>query len=76
MMVTPDEIEPSRKRYLWKRVHQLDVLHSELNSLYRSTNRDQKRINLIWGTIEQLETELLLEGIDYESYSQNREAAL
>lgn len=71
-MVTPDEIESSRKRYLWKQVQQLDVLHSELASLYGSKTRDQKRIDIIWRSIDEIEMNLLLEGIDYESYTQER----
>lgn len=66
----PDELDASRKRYLWKLVHQLNVLHSELASLYTRPQRDQKTINAIWETIDELEIQLLVEGVDYESYSQ------
>lgn len=73
-MVTPDELEASRKRFLWKAVHQLDILHSELASLYRQVSPDQKRIDALWRTIEEFEMNLKLDGVDYESYTQgNRE---
>lgn len=75
-MATPDELEASHKRYLWKVVYQLDILHSELQSLYLSKTRDQKRIDVIWHTIDELEIRLLVEGVDYESYVQERQRAL
>jgi len=67
----PSELEESRKRYLWKMVHQLDVLHSELASLYRMDSPDQKRIDVIWRAIEEIEMNLTLDGVDYESYTHN-----
>jgi len=73
MMVQPEELDASRKRYLWKMVHRLDILHSEVNSLYRSRSRDQRHIDLIWSAIDELEMTLLVEGVDYERYCAERE---
>lgn len=67
------ELANSRNRYLWKLVHQLDILHSELSSLYRSSFRDQRRIDVIWDTVDELEMQLLVEGIDYGAYVQERD---
>ena len=68
-MTTAEEFEASRKRYLWKVVQQLDVLHSELASLYRSGSTDHKRIAVIWKTIDDLEMSLLMEGVNYGDYA-------
>lgn len=65
-----EELADSRKRYLWKMVHRLDVLHSEMASLYRSQFPDPKTIKMLWATIDELEMQLLVEGVDYESYTQ------
>lgn len=63
------DIEESRHRYLWKAIQKLDVLHSELASLYQLGVRDQRRIDTIWKSIENLETELLLDGVNYGDYT-------
>lgn len=68
----PSEFADSRRKYLWKLVHQLDVLHSELASLYKSSFRDQRRIDIIWNTIDELEMTLLVEGVDYGEYAGSR----
>ena len=65
-----EELADSRKRYLWKMVQRLDVLHSELASLYRSQFPDRKTIKVLWAAIDELEMTLLVEGVDYESYTQ------
>lgn len=70
-----EELADSHKRYLWKMVHQLDVLHSELASLYRSQFPDRKTIKTIWATIDEIEMQLLVEGVDYESYTQYKARA-
>lgn len=64
------EIEQSRHRYVWKIIQKLDVLHSELASLYRTDVQDARRIAAIWASIENLETELLVDGgVNYGDYA-------
>ena len=70
MTMIEEELADSRNRYLWKMVNRLDILHSELASLYRMQHRDPKQIKLIWASIDELELTLLAEGVDYESYAQ------
>jgi hypothetical protein len=66
----PNDMEASHRRYLWKLIHGLNTLHGELASLYARPHQDKKTIDLIWAQIDELEMNLLLEGVSYESYSQ------
>lgn len=68
-MTTPEEYEASRKRYAWKLVRQLDVLHSELASLYRSQFQDPRRQEIVWSAIEDYEQQLNEIGFSYEQYA-------
>jgi hypothetical protein len=60
----PTEIEASRNKYLWKQLSSLDILHSELASLYRMVPQDKRRIALVWRAIEEKEALLVLDGVD------------
>lgn len=71
-MTTPEEYVESKKRYAWKSIQQLDVMHSELASLYITQSSDTRRVKLLWDRIENLETELLLNGVSYEQYTQGQ----
>lgn len=48
---------------VWRIQHQLDILHSELASLYRTKSSDRKRINMLWSAIEAKEADLVIEGV-------------
>lgn len=56
--------EEARARWVWRTKHQLDLLHSELASLYRTNSNNRKLIQLIWRKIEEKEALLVLEGVD------------
>lgn len=69
MMTTPEEYEKSRRKYAWRTVQQLNVLHSELASLYRTEHPDKRRAEQIWAAIEMNETALKEIGIDYADHA-------
>lgn len=56
--------EEARARWIWRTRHQLDLLHSELASLYRTNSNNRKVIALLWRKIEEKEALLILEGVD------------
>jgi hypothetical protein len=53
-----------RKKYIWKQISTVNVLHQELASLYRTKSTDGKRIRILWNAIEEREALLFLEGVD------------
>lgn len=54
---------PQAVMSIWRLQHQLDILHSELASLYRTKSNDRKRITMLWSAIEQKEADLVLQGV-------------
>lgn len=56
--------EEARGQWIWRTKHQVDILHSELASLYRAKSTDYKTIRVIWGHIERYETLLKAEGVE------------
>ena len=64
---TPEPIDWTnldRAKWIWRTKREVDVLHSELASLYRSKTADRKLITLIWRKIEEKEALLVLEGVE------------
>lgn len=56
--------EEDRAKWIWRTKRDVDVLHSELASLYRTKTADRKLITLIWRKIEEKEALLVLEGVE------------
>lgn len=55
--------EEDRAKWIWRTKREVDVLHSELASLYRTKSNNRKLIPLLWRKIEEKEALLVLEGV-------------